>query len=174
MMRLRLGLAVTLFAAWMGWLIYLALADSRRHSPTDGPVKFDRLVLSRPQFMVSSLDVVAHIDKLDGPVVIKDVLWPKSDEAKLPGKELPVTNLANCEQSWAGPGDYIMPLMPDPKGGYQVAPIPPSPGSPPRQETKDGLHAYLPVRIYPDRPETRQQVHEIAKPGASVISAPAE
>jgi hypothetical protein len=174
MMRLRIGLAVALFAAWMGWLIYLALADSHLHSLTDGPIRFDRLVLSRPQFMVSSLDVVAHIEKLDGPVVIKDVLWPKGDELKLQGKTLSVTNLANCEQSWAEPGDYIVPLMPDPKGGYQVAPIPPSPGSPPRQETKDGLHAYLPVRIYPDRPETRQQVYDIPKPGANRVSAPAE
>src|SRR5438552_12601631 len=100
MTRLRLGLAVAVFAGWMGWLIYLALADSRRHSLTEGPLKFDRLVLSRPQFMVSSFDIVAHVEKLNAPVVIREVLWPKDDGKKGLQTTLVVSNLGNCEQSW--------------------------------------------------------------------------
>src|SRR6516162_2898452 len=105
--RLRLGLAVAVFVLWMGWLIHLALTTGRP------------ITLSRPQFLVSNLDIVAHIEKLDAPVQVLDVLWPREDEQKWNGKSIVVSNLGSCAGSWAGPGQYIVPLMPDRKGGYQ-------------------------------------------------------
>src|SRR6266404_5991391 len=129
--KLRLGLAIAVFGLWMGWLIHLALTASRP------------IVLSRPQFFVSNLVVVAHIEQLKGEVQLKEVLWPKSDEQKWLDKKVTISNLHDCEDGWAGLGDYILPLMADPKGGLQVAPIPRSPGSPPLKESKDGQRAFL-------------------------------
>jgi hypothetical protein len=143
----------------MAWLIYLALSDSRFHDQVqvDDKLLFDRKVLSRPQFLVSNLVVVAQVDRVDGPsheVTIKEVLGPK-DESKWIGRKIPIANLAACADSWARPGFYILPLMTDRESTFRIAPIPPSPGAPP-PDKREGQ-----PRIYLDTPETRQQLADI-------------
>jgi hypothetical protein len=155
--KLRLGLAVALFAAWMSWLIYLALADRGRHARAGGEPGFDRLILSRPQFLVSNLDVVAQIETPDSAtpqVRIAEVLWPKGEE-KWIGKTILISNLAESKDSWIGKESYILPLMTDWKNDFRIAPIPRSPGSP-DPATREGR-----PRIYADSPETRQQHEQI-------------
>ena len=156
--RLRLGLAAAFFVLWMVWLIHLAVTTGRP------------ITLSRPQFLVSNLDIVASIEKLDAPVKVEGVLWPEADAQKWSGKSIEVSNLQSCADSWVGPGRYIIPLMPDRKGGYQVAPISLSPGSPPGRVSKDGMHVDLPARIYPDSPETRRQAQQIQKPTVATLA----
>src|SRR5437773_1465882 len=68
--KLRLALAAALFAAWVGWLIFLALTTRQE------------FVLSRPQFLAADLYVVAEL-KADGAgkpsseAEIKEVLWSR-------------------------------------------------------------------------------------------------
>jgi hypothetical protein len=55
----------------------------------------------------------------------------------------------------SGPGLYLVPLRrsPEHKGGYEVAPVPPSPG----------FNADL-VRVYPATPEALAQYRRVEKP----------
>jgi hypothetical protein len=150
---LRLALAVMLFAGWIGWLVYLAVKTPRPVSPTQ-PQPW---VLSRPQFLVSSLDVIAEVDGINGKrskVTVVDVHWPGGKQTKqLVGKAIPVTNLAECRDDWTGPGEYILPLIATDKDEYGVAPQPPSPGFPSGRP-----------RIYRVTPQTLGQLREICKP----------
>jgi hypothetical protein len=144
--RFRLAIAAVLFLGWLGWLAYLAFTTTR-------PV-----VLSRPQLLVSTLDVIAQVSSRDSApdpdVVVEEVHWPPSRQAELVGHALTVTNLAAC-QGWTGPGIYILPLVSD-GAAYQVAGIPPSPGFiPARADDRP--------RIYPKTPETVAQLEEIHK-----------
>jgi hypothetical protein len=140
--RMRLVLAIVLFAGWIGWLAYLVI------------VTRDSVVLSRPQFLVSTLDVVADIDSREGnppPITVREVHWP-TESRDLAGKTIPVENLADCK-GWTGPGSYIVPLITSGKESYRVAPLPRSPGFEPDQ----------PV-IYPATPQTLEQLQGIPKP----------
>lgn len=104
-----------LFFSWIGYLIYLV----QNLPPTNaGPV-----VLSRPQFLISNLDVVAQIDGLNDPVTIVEVFHPEEEKARWIGKKIYVRNLDRCrptvfrsnEESlldFRGPGQYILPLRP--------------------------------------------------------------
>src|SRR5437868_14387896 len=106
--RMRLIGAVGLFVAWMGWLGYLAL--TARHP----------LVLSRPQFLVSSLDVIAQIkDKDDTQIVVREVHWPNTADLKkeLVGKKISIVNLQDAK-GWNGPGEYILALVRTSTGSY--------------------------------------------------------
>ncbi len=147
--KIRLALAAVLFAAWIGWLVYLVVtARGVSFSP---PV-----VLSRPQFLVSQLDVIAEVERADGnpsEVTIREVSWPK-EEKKLAGEKIRVTNLSKCD-GWNGPGEYILPLIKSGKDGYEVTPQPLLPGA----------GAGRP-RIYPSTPQTRQQLQALPKPRA--------
>lgn len=123
---LRLAAAVILFAAWIGWLAYLV------YNREQG------MVLSRPQFLVSTLDVIADVDddeekRARPQVTIRAVHWPKGESERLAGKQLMVADLPQLgeKQGWQGPGRYILALQ-KVKGSYQVARIPPSPGYPAR------------------------------------------
>jgi hypothetical protein len=78
-----------LFFSWLSYLIFLWW--TLPHAPGGGPV-----VLSRPQFLVSPLDVIAQIDSPTGPVTIKEIFYPKSEQNPLIGQEIRVTNLAEC------------------------------------------------------------------------------
>src|SRR5262249_17800905 len=135
------------------------------------------LVLSRPQFLVSNLDVIAEINHLQpSEVTIRDVHWPSTEQARqLINQTIPVRNLADCvvdrleggssrlqplKDGRVGPGSYILPLVVERNGRYSVAPVPPSPGSP-RLDTNEAK-----PRIYPDTPQARQQLVGIAKPKA--------
>lgn len=148
---LRLLLAGVLFAAWIGWLVYVV-----RSSVPPGASR--PVVLSRPQFLVSSLDVIAYVDELDhdpAELTIRDVFWPKGKQASdLMGKTIKVSRLPECHDDFVGvgPGEYILPLARFGEHGYQVVPLPRSPGFPSGRP-----------RIYPATPQTRRQLQEIRK-----------
>ena len=144
--RWRLIVAASLFAGWIGYLAYLAATT--RH-----PV-----VLSRPQFLISNLDVIAEVEIADGAphLTVTKVHWPPQDAAEFEGKAITLTtDLRDCP-GWQGPGTYILPLMRDAKGSYQVAPIPPSPGYEDHKRP-----------IYPATSEAQQQLDAIPKPEAA-------
>jgi hypothetical protein len=144
---LRLGVAVALFAGWIGWLAYLSATASRP------------LVLSRPQFLVSDLDVIAEVNHIEPPeITIREVRWSKAtQDRQLVNKTVSVKNLAECKEDWAGPGAYVLPLLSESNGRYLVAPVPRSPGFPGPGRP----------RIYPDTPQTRHQLNGIPKPEPS-------
>src|SRR5581483_8276382 len=116
--------------------------------------------LSRPQFLISTLDVIAEVDRPEGDqATVREVHGPTTEEdKKLVGQTVAVVNLAECE-GWSGPGLYILPLMSDGKGHYMVAHTPPSPGFEPNPFTRAGR-----PHIYPVTRETRQQLDQIQKP----------
>src|SRR5262249_46698022 len=66
----RLVLAAVLFAAWMGYLGYLVYTLPK-------PVNNMPVVLSRPQFLVSDLDVIGDIDLKEGTVAVRKVLYSR-------------------------------------------------------------------------------------------------
>jgi len=101
-----------LFVAWLGYLVYLVI--TLPHAPGGGPV-----VLSRPQFGYSQLDVIAQVESIAGPVVIKEVLYPSFlRQSPLVGQRIVVTNLDLCRDKgngasdFSGPGPYILALRP--------------------------------------------------------------
>src|SRR5262245_14160505 len=93
--KLRLMVAAAAFVSWIGYLAYLAATTTRP------------IVLSRAQFLVSEVNVIADIKdkegKPDPEVEICEVLWPPSQRL---GPTLTITNLPQCE-GWIGPGRYI-------------------------------------------------------------------
>ena len=150
-MRRRLWLvgASVLFAGWIGYLIFLAMTAA------------DPVVLSRPQFLVADLVVVAEVDDPDSQkVIVKEVCASTLPGLKPPkGKELKVTNL----RLWSEPflslplpkGRYILPLVKVPNSEtFKVAAIPPSPGFPPPGGSR-------PSRIYPATEQTLAQLKQI-------------
>jgi hypothetical protein len=151
---IRLLVAVLLFGGWLAYLGYLVWES--KQSPTGKPI-----VLSRPQFLVSEVDVIGTVVG-EGPMVqVEEVVYP-STRGDLVGKEIKVTNLGECRPpskatpDLKGPGPYILPLqsLPDSKEpSFKVAPLPPSPGD-------RTLHAG-PPHIYPVTRETRAQLREI-------------
>ena len=149
---LRLGLAAAAFAAWIGWLVYLVYSMESSLPPgASRPV-----VLSRPQFLVSSLDVIADVHEIQtdpSEVTVRQVLWPDTKDAQdLIGKQIRVSHLSECRADWLGPGEYILALQSLGPKGYQVVPLPRSPGFPSGRP-----------RIYPSTPDTREQLREIRK-----------
>src|SRR5262249_6200527 len=145
-----------LFAAWIGWLVYLVYAMQSSLPPgATRPV-----VLSRPQFLVSSLDVIADVPAIEPDPVEVTVRGPQTKEAgDLAGKKIKVNHLSECRDDWIGPGEYILPLEPLGDKGYQVVPLPRSPGSPSGRP-----------RIYPSTPQTRRQLEAIRQSGSSAGS----
>jgi hypothetical protein len=136
------GLALLVFVGWIGWLVALAATT------------LQQVVLSRPQFLVSNLDLIAEVDGLkDTPpqVTVHEVLWPAGQLPK--DAKIIVTNLPECE-GWKGPGRYLLPLMKGSNDTYKVVPTPRSPG-----------FMLGTPRIYPSTPEIRKQYVEIRKPG---------
>jgi hypothetical protein len=178
----RLLVTIALFAGWLGYLGYLVLC--RPHAPAGlrGAFEGQPLTLSRPQFLVSTVDVVARVDDKDGEnVIVEEVLHPKEKAPVKAGDKIKVTNIKDCRplpdstapeqetppDDWTGPGTYILPLQSDPrksKDTFEVVPTPPSPGYPPRHATAVG-----PPRIYPATPEMLAEYRQIAKP---VVSSP--
>ncbi len=154
---LGLVLASVLYAGWIGWLVYLAATKSRP------------IVLSRPQLLVSDLDVIAQVDDPGKKVLVKEVYaWRDKETPPAVNDELDVVDLDKCHRQprddkadedvppdWQGPGLYILPLH---KVGnrYEVVPIPPSPGF------NGG-----PRRIYPRTEDTYAQLQAIKKSGAA-------
>ena len=154
---LRLVLACALFVGWIGWLVYLAATKSRP------------IVLSRPQLLVSDLDVIAQVDDPGKKVTVKEVYaWRGKEAPPAVNDALDIVDLDKCHRlprddeaedevprDWQGPGLYILPLH---KVGnrYEVVPIPPSPGF------NGG-----PRRIYPRTEDTYAQLKGNKEPGAA-------
>jgi hypothetical protein len=172
----RLILTAVLFLGWLGYLTYLVVC--RPHTPGGllGAFEGRPLTLSRPQFLVSTLDVVAEVSGQKGAkVVVKEVLFPKSNAPVKPGDEIHVENIDHCRSlsdplakdvnptpDYRGPGEYLLALQPlDPHDThrYEVVPTPPSPGYP----TSQGVNFGLP-RLYPATKEMLAEYREIAKP----------
>ncbi len=148
--RIRLTVAVILFLGWIGWLVYLTVVGTPRPQ------------VSRSQLLVSNLDVVAQIDQLEGnppKIEIKEVHWPHTKQAKNLEHDatVEVPNLPSCD-GWKGPGRYIVPLITDWHGSFQVAPLPPSPG----------FESARP-KIYLANPETVKLLDEISKPEVDAL-----
>ena len=172
----RLILAAVLFLGWLGYLGYLVIC--RPHTPSGllGAFEGRPLTLSRPQILVSTLDVVAEVSGDKGEkVIVKEVLFPQSNPPMKPGAQIHVENIDRCRSlsdplakladpppDYSGPGLYLLPLQvidahdPD---RYKVVPVPPSPGF----ATAPGANSELP-RIYPATPEMLAEYREIAKP----------
>jgi hypothetical protein len=158
--RFQLALAGVLFCVWLGWLVYLALTNVR---PT---------VLSRPQFLVANLYVIAQVSagpSAEGPandVVVREVLWSEADaDRQLETQELFVKNLAECgaKFGWTGASEYVLALTKtqeaDKKYTYQVTPLPRSPGFvPPAPDPKTQR---VPSLIYRLNPETIRQARDL-------------
>lgn len=157
---LRLVLVAALFLGWLGYLAYLVWTLPPGGSDHRPPL------LSRPQLLISPLDVIGVVEGLERPVLVEEVLYPTSADApRLAGTKVVVTNLDDCRQAvlgpdgrpqpdYTGPGRYLLPLRPLPDGGYEVVRIPPSPGYP-----FNG-----PPRIYPATPDILSQHKQVAKP----------
>jgi hypothetical protein len=168
---LRLALTAVLFVGWIGYLGYLAWT-------TSNPV-----VLSRPQVMVSDLDVIAHPDKDGGPdFVIDEVLYPQSQKEDLKGKTIGIEDINKVDrfvfvrESWhegryewrhdqgqfTSDRKFLLPLRPaalptgaaEDKPYFQVVPMPASPG----------YQGAGPGRAYPADPAVIRQYHTIPKP----------
>ena len=92
-------------------------------------------------------------DPATNQLVVKEVHWPLGRD-DLVGRTIAVTNLAECKEDWTGPGEYILPLLPQ-GANYRVAPLPRSPGFP--------SYTSRP-RIYPATPDMRRQLQDIPKP----------
>ncbi len=154
----RFVLPCCLFAGWIGWLGWMAATTKQT-------------VLSRPQLLVSEMDVVAEVAALDQPIVVKEVLAGAArDAAVVSGASLRVGNLAECKRlpregedaddvplDWTGPGLYLLPLRATTNGQtYLVAETPPSPGYPPRGSGSKGS-----PRIYHATSDVLRQYAEI-------------
>jgi hypothetical protein len=149
---LRFVIAMTAFVAWLGYLLNLAVSTAHP------------IVLHEPQFLVSNLDVIASIPSIqpgDNLITVREVHWPEAERANLVGKQLKVTNLEKCKNDFRGADDlYILPLIPDGKDAYRVAPLPRSPGF------AGGTGEAGRPRIYPVTRETRLELDRIQKPAA--------
>jgi hypothetical protein len=172
----RLVLTAVLFLGWLGYLSYLVIC--RPHTPPGllGAFEGRPLTLSRPQFLVSTLDVVAKVSGDKGEKVsVEEVLFPKSNAPVKPGDEIHVENIDRCRPlsdplakvanpppDYSGPGDYLLALQqvdPNEPNRFEVVPTPPSPGF----ATSGGVNLGLP-RLYPATPELLAEYRAIAKP----------
>jgi hypothetical protein len=160
----RFFVVAALFVCWLGYLGYLV---ATRPQYDGRPV-----VLSRPQILVSEVDVVARVDADDPtkPVKIEQVLYQAGEQTLHAGDEIFVDNLSQCRPlrregspapppDWQGPGAYLLPLNPSDNKHYRVTPTPPSPGYPPGHDMTPG-----PPRIYPATPQVLAQYRAIGKP----------
>ncbi len=172
----RLILTAALFLAWLGYLAYLVVC--RPHTPGDlrGAFEGRPLTLARPQFLVSTLDVIAEVSGDKGEkVVVKEVLFPKENALVKKGDTIHVEGIDRCRPvsdtlakeinpppDYTGPGDYLLPLQivdPNDPHRFEVVPTPPSPGFP----LSPGVNVGLP-RIYPASKEMLAEYGEIRKP----------
>jgi hypothetical protein len=123
--KARMWVSGLLFLAWLGYLLTLVLIS--RHE----------IVLSRPQFLVAGLCVLAEVADDNGvpsrEATILEVLWSAGPaDTKLKGEKVTVANLADAgPQGYIGPGKYFLPLDrigPPEIPFFRVTPVPSSPG----------------------------------------------
>jgi hypothetical protein len=144
--RVRLVVAAVLFA---GWVLYLGFLAATTTQPR---------VLSRPQFLVSDLYVIADVggdaENPSDTVTVVEAGGPGAGRKEVrPGAELRVALLAKADKDhgWDGPNQYILPLTRLANGTYMLTPLPRSPGY-----SGDGM-----PRLYEATAETRRQLCEI-------------
>jgi hypothetical protein len=156
----RLALCVLLFVCWLAYLAFLVFTQPK--TPSGWP-----LVLSRPQLLVSELDIVARVEEGGGDkVTVEEVLYPPEGAPVKAGDQITVANLETSRPpqtseeepppDLVGPGSYLMPLR---RAGdhYEVVLVPESPGYPPR----DTRATRASPRIYPATPEALAQYRAI-------------
>jgi hypothetical protein len=155
----RLLLVAGLLVGWLGYLAYLVweLPETEARQA---------LILSRPQLLVSEVDVVAQVSDPGEEVVIERVLYQQDGLDLKPGDRLAITNLKACRSSWppstrerddwVGEGLYLLPLRRQ-GSAYEVVRVPASPGYTP--ETS----GISPLRIYPATPRTLAQYQHLEK-----------
>ena len=156
---LRLVLAAILFAGWMCYLGYLVYALPRPPQGDNLPI-----VLSRPQLLVSKVDVVGSINLKDGTVKVAEVLYPPNAEKPAKGEEIKVVNLDKVNpplKEQANLGACLIPLQPLDNGTYYVAYVPQTPG----------FFSSEDARVYPATAETLAEYEQIQK---SKIQQPKE
>jgi hypothetical protein len=176
----RVLLTAALFVGWLGYLGYLVVCGPHTPDGLRGAFEGRPLALSRPQFLVSMLDVRARVDKVTGEDVrVEEVLFPSENAPVKAGDTIHVENIDKCRPlptllekdqeppaDWTGPGEYILPLQIVERNAerhYEVVPTPPSPGYPPRTPLLHNVNVG-PPRIYPATPEMLAEYKEIAKP----------
>lgn len=166
--HLRLLLTVLLFGGWLSYLGYQVFTRPQRANRQP-------LVLSRPQLLLSTVDVIADVSDPGNKVRVMEVLSPQEDAPVKAGDEIVVDNIKRCfptllpgpngeeppppPPDYTGPGQYLLPLVPDKQAGkdrYKVAPTPPSPGYPRGHGLQTG-----PPRIYPATAETRAEYEQV-------------
>jgi hypothetical protein len=172
----RLLVTAALFVAWLLYLGYLVVCRPHTPSGLRGAFEGRPLTLSRPQFLVSAVGVIAQVNDEKGEdVTIKEVLYPREKAPVQAGDKIKVTNLDKCRAlrdpmekdrevplDYTGPGEYLLPLQVDPRKDdktFEVVPTPPSPGYPPGHGVGVG-----PPRLYPATPEMLAEYRQIAKP----------
>jgi hypothetical protein len=147
---MRLAVTAALFAAWIGWLGYLAATTTKPQ------------VLSRPQFLISNLYVIAELagstDRPGAVVTVQEIGGPSRDVTGVKqGSPLTIDNLPEVDQGWEGPGSYIIPLVRMRDGSYRLTPVPPSPGYPSESSSEPADR----LRIYRATDRALQQLREL-------------
>jgi hypothetical protein len=146
--------AVSVFALWTLFMAYLAVTSAQP------------IVVSRPQILVASIVIEADVPADGGDARTVEVirvlrgqkLLGMPAEAEKPDElQITVSNFAKV-RGWQGPGDYILALTRTEaaKGPvYELVPVPPSPGFPPRNHLER-----LDPAIYPVSASSRAQTQE--------------
>ncbi|HWG46102.1 MAG TPA: hypothetical protein VN688_25295 [Gemmataceae bacterium] len=186
-MKPTVGRLLVTIALFVGWLVYLGfLVLCRPHTPDGlrGAFEGRAVTVSRPQILVSMLDVVARVDNVQGEdVLVEEVLYPKDNPPVKVGDKIKVSNIDQCQPlpdpmeitqkpplDWTGPGSYLLPLQIEEKNGerhFKVVPTPPSPGYPPQLQSPPADYPKAghpgPPRIYPATSEMRAEYKSIPK-----------
>jgi hypothetical protein len=120
--HVRLAVAAALFLGWIGWLVYLVVESH------------GAVILSRPQFLVADLWVIAEVDAEENrprqTIEVREDVWSAAGK-ELAGQAINVIDLPDigADKGWDGPGTYILPLTAHAgKRPYHITPVPPSPG----------------------------------------------
>ena len=130
-----------LFVAWLGFLVFLIL-DS------------NTIILSRPQFLIAQLYVVADIKndhgRPDPDLRVEEVVWAANpQDRELKAITLPELAEAKKQHGYAGPGRYLLPLQKKANGTFVMAPMP-----------RTALAA-ADFKIYPWTAGTKRQLQEL-------------
>jgi hypothetical protein len=118
--KARLAVSAALFVSWLGFLGYLVYTSSK-------------VVLSRPQFMIAQLYVVADVradagnGALASEIAIEDVVWSaRKSDALLVNTKIILPEISACgkKQGNRGPGKYLLPLQRTMGGDFELASVP--------------------------------------------------
>jgi hypothetical protein len=141
--KARLVVSACLFVGWLGFLLFLVLDTNT-------------IILSRPQFLIAQTYAVVELHdgaagKPDPMVLIDEVIWSAdpADEG-LVKKQVRIPGVAVCgpDEGYAGPGQYLLPLLKTSRGAYVITPMPKTAHTPE-------------IRIYPWTPGMRSQVEDL-------------